>query len=98
MAHTNPPTNRNRLTDIQNRLEVARRWVVEEVRWMADGNFGVGRCKILYLEWIRNWVLLYSTGNYTQSFGIEHDGRQYEKKNVCLCVCVCVCVFVCVCV
>ena len=55
--------NRNRITDIENRLEVARRWVVEEVRWMADGNFGVGRCKILYLEWIRNWVLLYSTGN-----------------------------------
>ena len=29
-----------------------------------------------------NEVLLYSTGNYNQSLGIEHDGRRYEKKNV----------------
>ena len=28
-----------------------------------------------YLEWISNEVLLYSTGNYTQSLRIEHDGR-----------------------
>ena len=27
-----------------------------------DGEFGVGRCKLLYLEWISNRVLLYSTG------------------------------------
>ena len=27
-----------------------------------DGEFGVGRCKLL--EWISNEVLLYSTGNY----------------------------------
>ena len=26
--------------------------------------FEVGRCKLLYLEWISNEVLLYSTGNY----------------------------------
>ena len=26
--------------------------------------------------------LLYITGNYTQSLGIEHNGRQNEKKNV----------------
>ena len=29
-----------------------------------------------------NGVLLYGTGNYVQSLGVEHDGRQYEKKNV----------------
>ena len=40
-----------------------------------DREFGVGRCKLLNLEWIRNVVLLYSTGNYIQSLGIEHDGR-----------------------
>ena len=38
-----------------------------------DGEFGVGRCK--YLEWISSWVLLYSTGDYIQSLGIENDGR-----------------------
>ena len=47
-----------------------------------NGEFGVGRCKLLHLEWIRNEVLLYSTGNYIQSLGIKHDGRSYEKKNI----------------
>ena len=28
-----------------------------------DWEFGVGRCKLLHLEWITNKVLLYSTGN-----------------------------------
>ena len=51
-----------------------------------DWEFGVNRCKLLHLEWISNEVLLYSRGNNIQSLGIEHDGRQYEKKNVCVCV------------
>ena len=29
-----------------------------------DGEFGVGRWKTLYSEWMSNRVLLYSTGNY----------------------------------
>ena len=29
-----------------------------------DEEFGVDRCKLLYLEWIIDEVLLYSTGNY----------------------------------
>ena len=40
-----------------------------------DVEFGVGRCKLSHLEWISNEVLLYSTGTYIQSLGIEHDGR-----------------------
>ena len=40
-----------------------------------DWKFGVSRCKLLHLEWISNEVLLYSTRNYIQSIGIEHDGR-----------------------
>ena len=39
------------------------------------GEFGVGNCKLLPLEWMSNGVLLYSTGNYVQSLGVEHDGR-----------------------
>ena len=49
-----------------------------------DGEFGIARCKLLHLEWIRNGVLLYSTGNYVQSLGVENDGRWYEKKYVCV--------------
>ena len=29
-----------------------------------EWEFGVSRCKLLYIEWINNKVLLYSTGNY----------------------------------
>ena len=59
-------------------------------RWEGEGNemdeFGVGRCKLLHSEWISSGVLLYSTGNYVQSLGVEHDGRQDEKKSACICV------------
>ena len=29
-------------------------------------------------------VLLYRTGNFVQSLGIDHDRRKYKKKNVYL--------------
>ena len=49
-------------------------------RWSAgesgiDWEFGVSRSKLLHLEWISIEVLLYNTGNYMQSLGIEYDGR-----------------------
>ena len=47
--------------------------------------FGVGRCKLLHLEWISNGFLLISTGNYIQSLGIDHEGRSCEKKIVLCC-------------
>ena len=51
-------------TDIENRVMVTKGG-----RGAWDGQeFGVGRCKLLHLE-----CLLYSTGNYIQSLGIEHD-------------------------
>ena len=37
-----------------------------------DGKFGVGKDKILHLKWISSEVLLLNTGNYIQSFEIEH--------------------------
>ena len=37
--------------------------------------FGVHRGKPLYLDWIDNEVLLYSTRKYVQSLVIEHDER-----------------------
>ena len=49
-----------------------------------DGEFGVSRCKQLHLEWISNEVLLYSTANYVQSPGIDHDRRWTEKRCVCV--------------
>ena len=61
-------------TDLQteNRLVVAKR---EGGRCGMDGEFGVGGCKLLHSEWISNEVLLYNTGNYIQSLGIDCNGR-----------------------
>ena len=42
-----------------------------------DWEFGVSRCKLLHLVWINNEVLLYSTGDYIQSPGINHHGKEY---------------------
>ena len=54
-----------------------------------DWKFGVSRCKLFYLEWIRNEVLLYDTGNCVQSPGMDHDGKIIiKKKNVYIFVCV----------
>ena len=62
---------RDRLSDIENRLVVAKG---EEGENGIDWGFGVSRCKLLHLEWISNEVLLHSTGNYILSPGAEHDG------------------------
>ena len=60
--------------DIENRLMVAK----GEGRGSGmTREFGVSRCKPLHLEWIKNKALLYSTGNYTQSPGTDHDGKEY---------------------
>ena len=40
-----------------------------------DWEFGVRRCNVFHLEWVSNEVLLYSTGKYIQSLGIDYDGR-----------------------
>ena len=45
-----------------------------------EWGFGVSRYKLLRLEWTSNKVVMYSTGNYIQSLGIEHNGKLYEKK------------------
>ena len=44
-----------------------------------DWEFGVSRCKLLYIEWINKKVLLYSTGKYIQYPVINHTGKEYEK-------------------
>ena len=66
------PTKQKQITVMDSRLEVARG---EEGRSGMDGDLGVIRHKLLYLEWISSGVLLCSTGNYIQFLGLEHDGR-----------------------
>ena len=45
-----------------------------------DWEFGISRCKLVYLEWINNNVLLYSPGNYIQYPAINHNGKENEKR------------------
>ena len=45
-----------------------------------DGlGLGVGRCKLLHLEWINNKVLHGSTGNYILYPMINHNGKEYKN-------------------
>ena len=45
-----------------------------------DWEIGVSRYKLLYIEWMDNKVLLYSTGNFIQYPVINHHGKEYEKE------------------
>ena len=47
--------------------------VGEGMEWKV----GVSRCKLLYIEWINNKVLLYSTEKYIQYPMINHKKRMY---------------------
>ena len=47
--------------------------------------------KPLYIEWISNKVLLYSTGNYIQYPVINHNGKEYAKECICTCVAASLC-------
>ena len=70
------------VTDIENRLVVAKgEGVGGRMEWEVE----VSRCKLLYIEWINNKVLLYSTENYIQYPMINHNGKEYMKKE-CVCM------------
>ena len=53
-----------------------------------DWEFGISRYKLLYIEWINNKVLLYSTENYIQYPIVNHKGKELKKECVCVCVCI----------
>ena len=42
-----------------------------------EWEFGVSRCKLVYIGWINNKVPLYTTGNYIQYPVINHNGKEY---------------------
>ena len=45
-----------------------------------DWESGISRCKLVYIGWINNKVLKYSTGNYTQYPDVSRNGKEYEKE------------------
>ena len=45
-----------------------------------NNEFGISRYKLLHIKWIKNKVLLYSTGNYIHYLVINHNGRECGKE------------------
>ena len=45
-----------------------------------DWESGMNRAKLLYIEWIKKKILLYSTRNYNQYPMINNNGKEYKKK------------------
>ena len=58
----NLSTKQKWIMDLKGRLVSARG---EGGREGANGEFVVGRCRLLHLEWMGDGVLLYNTGNCT---------------------------------
>ena len=73
--------DRNRLTDTENRLMVAKK----EGTCGKDGlEVGISRCKLLSMKWINNKILLYSTGNDIQQLVIKYNGKENENDYTCM--------------
>ena len=46
------------------------------------GSLGLGDANILlYIEWVNNKVLLYSTENYIQHRVINHNVKEHERES-----------------
>ena len=79
MTQMNLSMTQNKIRDIENRLVIAK---VEGGGRGKTWKFGISRCKLVYIEWINNKLLLYSTGNYIQYPMMSHNRKEY----VCVCI------------
>jgi len=54
----------------------------------VDWEFGISRCKLLYVEWVNNKAVLYNTGNYIQYliYLIINHNRDGYKKRMYICM------------
>ena len=73
----------------QTHTQITKLWLP---RRTGDGGvmyqkFGISRCKLLYIGWINNKVLLYNIENHIQYPVINQNGKKYEKECVYVCVC-----------
>ena len=73
MTQMNLPTKQKRLTDTESRLTAAQGREEGGVDWES----GVGGCKLSHLQYRKDEVLLYSTGNYIQCSVINHNGKEF---------------------
>ena len=47
-----------------------------------DWEFGISTNKLLYIGWINNQGLPYSTGSYIQYPVVNHSGKEYLKERM----------------
>ena len=69
--------NRKRLTDLENKIMAAK-----EEEW-GEGigrGLGIDMYTLLYLKWMTNKDLLYSTGNSTQCCVAAWMGREFRGE------------------
>ena len=52
----------------------------------VNQEYGINRYKLLDIKKINNKILVDSTGNYIQYLVINHNGKEYEKENICVCI------------
>ena len=76
--------NRKRLTDLENKLMVAMR---EEREKEIVREFGIDMYTLLYLKWITNKDLLYSTGNSAQGYVAAWMGEEFGGEWIHVYVC-----------
>ena len=51
--------------------------------WGREGfGLGISKYKLVYIGWINNKVLLYSTGNYIQYPVINQNRKEYKKEYI----------------
>ena len=69
-------------TEIDSQTQKTNLWLPKGTGGVGGINqeFGISRCKLLYMKQINNKVLPYSTGNYTQYLVINYNGKEYEKN------------------
>ena len=89
-----PSTPKFRNAACKNKIDVKQLSCIEQTYGCQGGvegggegldwEFGIIRCKLLYIEWINNKVLLYSTGNCTQYLVIIYRGKESGKEYICI--------------
>ena len=71
--------NRNKLIDTENKPPCGcQGGKVGEER--LDWEFGAVKCKLFYLDWINNKVLMYNSGDYIQYSVINYNGKEYKIR------------------
>ena len=60
--------------------------VTKEEKGGREKRWELGICKLVYIGWISNKVLLYSQGNHNQYPVINHNEIVYEEECTYICI------------